>query len=74
MKAFRLIIAIVALTAFAISGVAFAADTFYVAKDVAGKIVVVDKAPADAKSIVKGPFKTIDEANQALADAEAAAK
>ena len=74
MKAFRLIIAIVALTAFAISGVAFAADTFYVAKDAAGKIVVVDRAPADAKSIVKGPFKSIDEANQALEDAAAAAK
>jgi hypothetical protein len=68
MKAFRLIIAIVALTAFAFAGVAIAAGTYYVAKDAGGIVVVVDKAPADAKMIVKGPFKTMDEAKKALAD------
>lgn len=74
MKAFRLIIAIVALTTFAISGVALAADTFYVAKDVSGKMVVVDKAPADAKMIVEGPFKSMEEAKAALAAAQKAPK
>lgn len=74
MKSFRLIVAIVALTAFAISGVALAADAYYVVKDPAGKIVVVDKAPTDASSIVKGPFKTMDEATKAMKDAADAAK
>jgi hypothetical protein len=70
MKAFRLIIAIVALTAFAFAGVAIAAGTYYVAKDASGKMMVVDKAPADAKMIVKGPFKTMDEAKKALEGAK----
>jgi hypothetical protein len=32
--------------------------------------LVVDKKPADAKSILKGPFATKDEANKALKASE----
>lgn len=67
------IIALVALFAFAMSTVAVAAD-FYVVKDASGKMSVVDKKPADEKSIVKGPFKTKDEADKAMKPAEAAKK
>ncbi|MFC1835191.1 hypothetical protein ACFL2Q_10715 [Thermodesulfobacteriota bacterium] len=74
MKTFHLIVAIVALTAFAFSGVALAADTYYVAKDAAGKMMVVNKKPADAKMVVKGPFKSSDEAKAALAAARKAPK
>jgi hypothetical protein len=74
MKTFRLIVAIVALTAFAFSGVALAADTYYVAKDKAGKMVVVNKKPADVKMVVKGPFKSMEEAKAALAAAQKAPK
>jgi hypothetical protein len=47
------------------------AQEFFVVKDTAGKVIVADKKPEDAKSIVKGPFKTKDEADKA---AKASAK
>jgi len=55
----------VALLAFGTVTMAVAAD-FYIVKDAAGKMVVSDKKPEDAKSVVKGPFKTKDEAEKAM--------
>jgi hypothetical protein len=74
LKTLHLIVAIVALTAFAFAGVAIATGTFYVTKDTAGNMVVVDKAPADAGAIVKGPFKSLEEAKKALEVAKEAIK
>ena len=74
MKTFHLIVAIVALTAFAFAGVAIATGTFYVVKDAAGKMMVVDKKPADVKMVVKGPFKSMEEAKKALEVAKEAIK
>lgn len=68
----RLSVAVIALIAFGLATVAIAAE-FYVVKDVAGKLAVADKKPADAKSVVKGPFKTKDEAEKALKEAQAGA-
>jgi hypothetical protein len=69
-KAVRFIVVIVALMAFASATVALAATEFYVAKDSQGKVSILDKKPADAKSIVKGPFATKAEAEKAMKDAE----
>jgi hypothetical protein len=71
-KAVRLIVVMVALMAFASATVALAATEFYVAKDSLGKVSILDKKPADAKSIVKGPFATKAEAEKAMKDAETA--
>lgn len=71
-KTLKRIVVICAVLAFSVATVAVAAE-FYVVKDAAGKMSVVDKKPADAKSIVKGPFKTKDEAAKA-AKAPAAQK
>ena len=71
-KAVRLIVVMVALLAFASATVAMAATEFYVAKDAQGKASILDKKPADAKSIVKGPFSTKAEAEKAMKDAETA--
>ena len=67
----RLIVVVVALVAFGMAGLAVAAD-FYVVKDTAGKMSVVDKKPDDAKAIVKGPFKTKADAEKALKDLQKA--
>ena len=72
-KMLRCCIIVVALIAFGMATVAVAAD-FYVVKDAAGKMMVVDKKPADAKSIVKGPFKTKAEADKAMKAGGTAAK
>ena len=64
-KMLRCCIILSALIAFGMATAAVAAD-FYVVKDAAGKMAVVDKKPADAKSIVKGPFNTKAEADEAL--------
>jgi hypothetical protein len=64
-KMLRCCIVLTALIAFGMATVAIAAD-FYVVRDTAGKMMVVDKKPADAKSIVKGPFKTKAEAKKAM--------
>lgn len=69
----RLLIIVVALVAFALCTAAVAAE-FYVVKDAAGKVLVVDQKPADAKSIVKGPFPSKEEAEKSLGKAEGAAK
>jgi hypothetical protein len=69
-KAVRFIVMMVALLAFASATVAMAASEFYVAKDSQGKVSILDKKPADAKSIVKGPFATKAEAEKAMKDAE----
>ncbi|MDQ1238411.1 MAG: hypothetical protein QG577_596 [Thermodesulfobacteriota bacterium] len=61
-----------ALLAFAFSTVAVAAE-FYVVKDAAGKVSVTDQKPADAKSVVKGPFPTKEDAEKEL-KAQGAAK
>jgi hypothetical protein len=69
-RALRFLVVMVALVAFASATVAIAADEFYVAKDAQGKMAVVDKKPADDKSVVKGPFATKEEADKALKAAE----
>lgn len=61
----RLVVVMVALMAFTAGTVAVAAD-FFIVKDAAGKMSVVDKKPEDAKSVVKGPFKTKDDAEKAM--------
>lgn len=66
----RLMVVVLALVAFGVATVAVAAE-FYVVKDAAGKLAVADKKPADAKSVVKGPFKTKAEAENALKQAAA---
>jgi hypothetical protein len=63
-KIVRLFVVVAALVAFGTATMAVAAE-FYVVKDAAGKIAVVDKKPADAKSIVKGPFKSKEDAEKA---------
>jgi len=69
-KALRFLVVTVALLAFASATVAFAATEFYVARDAQGKMAVVDKKSADAASIIKGPFKTKQDADKALKAAE----
>ncbi len=69
-KAIRLIVVMVSLLCFASATVAMAATEFYVVKDLQGKMAVVDKKPADAKAIVKGPFATKEEANKAIKSTE----
>jgi hypothetical protein len=64
-KSAKLIVVLAALIAFGTATVAVAAD-FYVVKDAAGKIAVVDKKPADEKSIVKGPFKSKEDAEKSM--------
>lgn len=65
-KLLRLMVVVIALVAFGLATMAVAAE-FYVVKDAAGKkLSVVDKKPADAKLIVKGPFKTKAEGEAAL--------
>lgn len=71
-KVIRLLITAVVLVAFCMGSAALAAE-FFVVKDAAGKVSIVDQKPADAKSIVKGPFATKDEAEKSL-KAESAAK
>jgi hypothetical protein len=72
-KTLRRIVVVCALLAFGVATVAVAAD-FYVVKDAAGKVSVVDKKPADEKSVVKGPFKSKDDAEKALKAADAKKK
>jgi hypothetical protein len=64
-KTIRCCVIMVALIAFGMATMVIAAD-FYVVKDASGKMMVVDKKPADAKSIVKGPYKTKEEADKAM--------
>ncbi len=64
-KMIRCCIIMVALIAFGMATLAIAED-FYVVKDASGKMMVVDKKPANAKSVVKGPFKTKEEADKAM--------
>jgi hypothetical protein len=71
-KAVRFIVVMLALMAFASASVAIAATEFYVAKDAQGKVSISDKKPADATSIVKGPFASKAEAEKAMKDAETA--
>jgi len=71
-KAIRFMVVMVALLAFVSATVAMAATEFYVVKDAQGKMSIVDKKPADAASIVKGPFETKAEAEKALKAAETA--
>ncbi len=72
-KTLRMMVVVCALLAFGLATVAVAAD-FYVVKDAAGKVSVVDKKPADAKSVVKGPFKTKSDAEKALKAASSTKK
>ena len=72
-KIVRIVVVVVALVAFVATTVAVAAD-FYVVKDAAGKMSVVDKKPADEKSVFKGPFKTKEDAEKAMKGAGAAKK
>jgi hypothetical protein len=69
-KAIRLIVVMVAILAFASATVSMAATEYYVAKDTQGKVSIVDKKPADAASIVKGPFPNKGDAEKAMKAAE----
>lgn len=64
-KLIRSIVVVVALVSFGFATVAIAAE-FYVVKDAAGKMSVVDKKPDDAKSVVKGPFPNKADAEKAM--------
>jgi hypothetical protein len=68
-KMLRLLVITVALVCFAMAPVVVAED-FYVVKDAKGQTAVVDKKPSDAKSLVKGPFKTKAEAEAAMKAAQ----
>jgi hypothetical protein len=65
-KVLRSLFVVTMLVVFGLATIAVAAD-FYVVKDAAGKTMVVDKKPADAKMIVSGPFKTKEDAEKAMA-------
>lgn len=69
----RVLVATVALVTFALGSAAVAAE-FFVVKDAAGKVVVVDQKPADAKSIVKGPFPSKADAEKAMKAQDSAKK
>jgi hypothetical protein len=73
LKMFRLLLAVLVLVAFGMVASGIAED-FFVAKDKAGKMAVVDKKPDDPASVVKGPFPTKAEAETALKAAAKAAK
>jgi hypothetical protein len=64
-KLVRIMVMMVVLAAFAGTTVALAAD-YYIVKSPAGKLSIVNKMPPQAKSVVKGPFKTKKEAEKAL--------
>ena len=74
MKHLRLIVVLATLIAFAATGLALAGSAtktekggeFYIVKGKDGKMSVVDKKPADPKTVVKGPFKTKKEADEAM--------
>ncbi len=66
MKTLRFFVVLAALTAFAVTGVAMAADMYYVVKDKSGNMKVVDKKPDDKDMIVKGPYKSEKKAKQIL--------
>jgi hypothetical protein len=63
-KLIRIAVVMMALV-FGISTMALAAD-FYIVKDASGKMSITETKPADDKSIVKGPFKTKEEADKAM--------
>ncbi len=64
-KLIRSIVVVVALVSFGFATLAIAAE-FYVVKDAAGKMAVVDKKPDDVKSVVKGPFPNKADAEKAM--------
>lgn len=64
-KIVRVMVAVIALVAFGLATLAVAAE-YYVVKDAAGKASVTDKKPADPSAVVKGPFKTKKDADDAL--------
>jgi len=68
-KMLRWVVITVALVCFAMASVVVAED-FYVVKDAKGQTSVMDKKPADAKNLVKGPFKTKAEAEAAIKAAQ----
>ncbi len=69
----RLMVVAIALVAFGLATMAVAAE-YYVVKDAAGKALsVTDKKPADAKMVVKGPFKTKKDAENAVQQAAGSA-
>ena len=70
-KMVKYVVVMVALVAFGMATMAIAAE-FYVVKDASGKAMVSDKKPADAKMILKGPFKTKTEAEKAMTAGKAA--
>lgn len=72
MKAVRLLVVLVALMAFTVTGAALAAggDMYYVVKDKQGNMKVVDKKPADPGEMMKGPFKSKEAAKKAMDDAK----
>ncbi|MFH1115520.1 MAG: hypothetical protein V1792_16550 [Pseudomonadota bacterium] len=72
-KIVRLMVVVIALAAFGLATQAVAAE-YFVVKDASGKALsVTDTKPADAKMVAAGPFKTKQEAENALQQAAGSA-
>jgi hypothetical protein len=72
MRKFIKLTALAAAAVFAMVAMVSAAE-FFVVKGPDGKPAVVDKKPADASSVLKGPFPTKEAADKALKDTASAA-
>jgi hypothetical protein len=67
-KLLKLMVIVAAVAAF---GTVAVAEDFYVVKDAAGKMTVVDKKTDDVKAVAQGPFKTKADAEKAMKAAPA---
>lgn len=67
MKTLRLILVVFVVTAFCFTNAAFAEDYFLV-KSKSGILRIVDHNPRGGATVVKGPFKSKEEAQQALSE------
>ena len=63
-KLIRAMVVLMALV-FGLSTMALAAE-FYVVKDASGKMSITENKPTEAKALIKGPFKTKDDAEKAM--------
>jgi hypothetical protein len=67
MKTLRLILVVFVVTAFSFTNAAFAEEYFLV-KSRSGILRIVDHNPKGGATVVKGPFKSKEEAQQALSE------
>jgi cell division septation protein DedD len=67
MKALHLILAVFAVTVLVFTSAAFAQEYFLV-KSRSGILRVVDHTPQGGATVVKGPFKSKQDAEQALSE------